>query len=130
MHVIQIGCDRAGTTATTASHTAEHATVEITTANFEELVTNGSKPVLLDFWAPWCGPCVKLTPTIEELAKKYDGRFVVGKVNVDEEPDLAQTYGASSIPLLVFLKDGEVATTSLGFQSKEEIESDMQALLE
>lgn len=134
----QIGCDAtqsgnsaaSGGGSTTHVSDSGHATVEITAENFDELVTNSSTPVLLDFWAPWCGPCVKLTPTMEELAGEYKGKFLIGKVNVDEQPDLAKKFDASGIPLLVYLKGGEVATTSVGFQSKEKILADMEALME
>jgi len=92
--------------------------LKITKANFDDEVMKADKPVLLDFWAPWCGPCKMLGPVIEEVAGETAGRAKIGKINVDEEAELAARYGVSSIPTLVLIKDGKVATTSVGFKSK------------
>jgi thioredoxin 1 len=81
---------------------------EFTTEGFDVDVLGSSPPVLVDFWATWCGPCRMIAPLIDELAVKYEGSVVIGKVNVDEQPDLAQKYGISSIPTLLLFKDGEV----------------------
>ena len=91
--------------------------IEITNENFEELVTTSDKPVLLDFWAPWCGPCMMLGPHVEEIASDYEGKLVVGKVNTDEQKELAVKYKAASIPLVVVIQDGEVVGQVAGFDS-------------
>ena len=83
--------------------------VEITDANFEQQVTNSAGPVLVDFWAEWCGPCRMLAPTIEELATEYEGKVTVGKLNTDENRDVAVKYGISAIPTIILFNKGEVA---------------------
>ena len=88
---------------------------------FDEAV-NGDKPVLVDFWATWCGPCRMLAPVIEEIANEYAGKVKVGKVNVDDERELALEYGVSSIPTVMVFQNGEVKQTSVGYRPKEEIE--------
>ena len=89
----------------------------ITKENYDELVANSEKPVLLDFWAVWCGPCRMMAPTVEEIARDNPD-ILVGKVNVDEEPELAQRFGISSIPTLVALKNGAVIGQTVGVQPK------------
>ena len=95
--------------------------IVITDSNFESEVLKSAIPVLLDFWAPWCGPCKMIGPIIEELAEEYDGRLKVGKVNVDEEGDLAARHNIASIPSLVVYRDGEIANFSAGAQPKQKI---------
>ena len=95
--------------------------MHITKTNYDELVKKSDKPVLLDFWARWCGPCLMLAPTIEELAKELDGKVKVGKVNVDENPVLAVHFGIASIPTLLVLKNGQLTNKAIGVQSKQEI---------
>jgi len=90
-----------------------------TDQNFEQEVLNSQKPVLVDFWAPWCGPCQMMGPIIEELAEELEGKVVVGKLNVDENPQMAQKYGVMSIPTLLIFKDGRVVEQFVGVQPKE-----------
>lgn len=99
------------------------AELTITKENFESEVINSELPVLLDFWATWCGPCKMLTPIIAQIAEKYEGKAKVGKVNVDEEPELAAAFGVSSIPTVVVMKEGKVANVSVGYRPIEEIEA-------
>ena len=94
--------------------------LHITREKFEQEVLKSEIPVLLDFWAPWCGPCKMLVPIIDELASEVSD-FKVGKVNVDEEGDLAMQYGVQSIPTLVVIKNGEVVNKAVGFQAKDKV---------
>ena len=95
--------------------------LKITSENFEREVLNSDKPVLIDFWAPWCGPCRMLSPTIAEIAEEYKDKVKVGKVNVDEEGELASMFRVSSIPMLVVMKNGKVVNTSVGVRPKSQI---------
>ena len=94
----------------------------LTKENFAQEVLQSDKPVLVDFWATWCGPCRMLAPVIEEIANEYAGKVKVGKVNVDDERELALEYGVSSIPTVMVFQNGEVKETSVGYRPKEEIE--------
>jgi thioredoxin 1 len=87
---------------------------------FEEEVLKSDKPVLIDFWAQWCGPCRAVTPILEELAKDYEGKAVIGKVNVDEEGELAQEYKIMSIPTVILFKDGEAVDKIIGARTKRD----------
>ena len=98
------------------------AEIIITEQNFEQEVLKADKPVLVDFWATWCGPCRMLAPTIELLAEEMEGVAKVGKVNVDEQPGLASRFGISSIPTLIVFEDGKVKNTSVGVVPKSMIE--------
>lgn len=103
--------------------------VEITDENFEEQVAKSDAPVLVDFWAEWCGPCRMLAPTIAELATEYDGKVTVGKLNTDENRDVAVKYGISAIPTIILFKNGEVAQKLVGMSAKKDIKAAMDALL-
>ena len=95
--------------------------INLTSQNFEEEVLKSEKPVLVDFWAAWCGPCKMIAPIFEELAEEYKEEVKFGKVNVDEQTDLAVKYRVTSIPTLVLFKNGEITKTSVGFCSKSEL---------
>jgi thioredoxin 1 len=103
--------------------------VVFTDANFDELVNKADKPVVVDFWAEWCGPCRLVGPVVEELAKDFDGKAVVGKLNVDENPDIAMKFGVRNIPTILFIKGGQVIDRQVGAVPKSKLEEKLNALM-
>ena len=97
------------------------AEIKLTSQNFENEVLKADKPVLVDFWAEWCGPCKMLSPVIEEIAEEYEGKITVAKCNIDEEMQLAVQYGISSIPTILLFENGEIVKKSIGFAPKESL---------
>ena len=95
--------------------------VRLTKNNFHDDVLNCDIPLLVDFWATWCGPCRMVAPIVEEIADEYDGRIKVGKVNVDEEPELAMQFRVASIPTLMVFKNGQLVNTAVGYRPKADI---------
>ena len=102
--------------------------VTLTESNFQDEIENSMVPYLVDFWAEWCGPCKMLTPTLEALATEQAGAAKIGKVNVDENPNLAASFRVSSIPMLVFFKDGQQKDVVVGVQSKDALAKRLDAL--
>jgi thioredoxin 1 len=95
--------------------------INLTNENFEKEVISSKKPILVDFWASWCGPCQMIAPIVEEISNELSERIEVGKINVDEQPEIAIKYDVMSIPTLILFKDGKVVNTIIGYHSKEEI---------
>ena len=95
--------------------------IKITTQNFEDEVLKSDLPVLVDFWATWCGPCKMLAPAVAEIAEERASTLKVGKINVDEEPELAQKFGIMSIPTLILFNNGKAEKTAVGFMPKDQI---------
>ncbi|MDX1652631.1 MAG: thioredoxin [Brumimicrobium sp.] len=103
--------------------------VEITDANFDEVVMKSDKPVVVDFWAAWCGPCRMVGPIIDEMHKEYEGKAVIGKVDVDANPEVSAKFGVRNIPTILFVKDGQVADKSVGAVPKAQLTSKLDSLL-
>lgn len=100
--------------------------IEFTDTNFKTEVLESKLPVLVDFWATWCGPCKMITPIVEELAKEYHGKMKIGKVNVDDNPKTATSYGIMSIPTLIFFKDGKVMDQAVGALNKAQLKKKIE----
>lgn len=103
--------------------------LEITEANYEELVANADKPVVIDFWAAWCGPCKMVGPLIEEMSNEYEGKAIIGKVDVDSNPGIAGKFGIRNIPTIVYLKAGEMVDKSVGAVPKAQLTAKLDAIL-
>ena len=101
--------------------------LELTDANFDELVLKSDKPVLVDFWAVWCGPCRMVGPIVEELSKDYEGRAVIGKVDVDSNPNISMQFGIRNIPTLLVFKNGEVVDKQVGAVPKSVLAGKLEA---
>ena len=99
----------------------------ITDANFDEVVLKSDKPVLVDFWAEWCGPCRMVGPVVEELAKEFEGKAVVGKVDVDSNPEISMKFGIRNIPALLFFKNGEIVDKQIGAVPKAVLDKKIQS---
>ena len=104
--------------------------IHVTDAEFETKIMQSSVPVIVDFWAPWCGPCRMVAPILDELSKEYDGKIVVAKVNTDENPQHAMQYGVQGIPTMLFVKDGQVVDRMVGAAPKPTIQQHINAILE
>lgn len=103
--------------------------LEITEANYDEIVSGADKPVVLDFWAAWCGPCKMIGPLIEEMHNEYEGKAIIGKVDVDNNPGIAGKFGIRNIPTVVYLKGGELVDKSVGAVPKAQLTSKLDAIL-
>ena len=103
--------------------------LELTDANFDELVLKSDKPALVDFWAVWCGPCRMVGPSVEELAKEYEGKAVIGKMDVDSNPNVSMQFGIRNIPALLYFKDGKVVDKQIGAVPKSVLAGKLEAQL-
>ncbi len=103
--------------------------IELTDSNFDELVLKSEKPVIVDFWAEWCGPCRMVGPIVHEIGEEYPDRAVVGKLDVDSNPGVTQKFGIRNIPTILFFKDGEVADKQVGVAAKSVLVNKLEALL-
>ncbi len=103
--------------------------IDLTDESFEELVANSDKPIMVDFWAPWCGPCKAIGPTVEALSQTYGDQMIFAKVNVDDNPLSPSKYGVQAIPTLIFFKDGDIAEQITGMVAKEKLEETLKGIL-
>ncbi len=104
-------------------------TIEITDSNFEEVVINSDKPVIVDFWAEWCGPCRMVGPIVKELSEDFEGKVVVGKVDVDSNPQTSAKFGIRNIPTILFFKGGQIVDKQVGAVAKSVLTSKLEAIL-
>ena len=104
--------------------------IEFTDSNFDELVLKSDKPVLVDFWAEWCGPCRMVGPSVEELSKEYEGKAVIGKMNVDNNPNVSMQFGIRNIPALLYFKNGQVVDKQIGVVPKSILAGKLDAQLQ
>jgi thioredoxin 1 len=104
-------------------------TITLTEANFDQEVVKSQKPVLVDFWAEWCGPCKMIAPILDEVAQEYDGKIVIGKVNIDDQQALAAQYGIRAIPTLLLFKAGTVSEQIVGLRSKRDLKASLDRVL-
>jgi thioredoxin 1 len=102
---------------------------EITDANFEQIVANSDKPIMIDFWATWCGPCLAIAPVIEEMAHEYEGKAIVAKLDVDSNPNASMAFGVRNIPTILFFKDGKVVDKHVGAAPKNILVKKLDAQL-
>jgi thioredoxin 1 len=102
------------------------APVKVTDATFEEVVVNSQTPILVDFWAEWCGPCKMIAPVLEEIAQEMEGQILIGKLDVDHNPDTAMAFGVMSIPTLLLFKDGQPVDRIVGFQPKGQLKKRLE----
>jgi thioredoxin 1 len=103
--------------------------IDLTDATFDEQVGSATTPILVDFWAEWCAPCKKIAPVLEEISNEQEGRITIAKLNIDENPGIAQRFGVMSIPTLLLFKDGELASTMVGAKGKYQMMSELEAHL-
>ena len=103
-------------------------TYEVTDSNIQKLLAS-AQPVVIDFWAPWCGPCKMMLPIVDELAKQYDSKVVIGKLNVDDNPDTCEQYGIMNIPTMLFFKNGELVNRHVGACRKSDLEKIIDGML-
>ncbi len=103
--------------------------LEITDTNFEELVLKSDKPVIIDFWAEWCGPCRMVGPIVQEIGNEYQGKAIVGKVNVDENPEITVKFGIRNIPTILFFKNGEIVDKQVGAVPKQVLATKLESIL-
>lgn len=128
MLAIQAGCGRTPANRKKAA-VASQSAVELTAENFQREVLDSTQPVMVDCWASWCGPCIAFAPTVEELAAEFDGRAVIGKLNVDNEEDLANQYDISAIPTILIFKDGQVVDRYVGGETKKALALRLNGLI-
>ncbi len=104
--------------------------IVVNDGNFEQTVLQAKTPVLVDFWAPWCRPCLMVAPVLEELAEEYSGRVTIAKLNVDQDPKIASQYQVMSIPTMIIFKGGKPLSNIIGFKPKEQLKQDLDSALE